>query len=92
MTLGVEAKVYDPFAFEGIIQLANVDPDRAVNILMSMEPPDTAYKGTDVMILSHIEARALIIHPVFQELYVNEGKWVNLLAKLIPEYEKYAEN
>lgn len=91
--IGKHEEVYDPFAAEGIIQLANVDADRAVKLLQSMKPPNAVYKykGTDVIILNHIEARALMVHPVFQTLYVNEGKWVNLLAKLIPEYEKYLE-
>ena len=89
--LGNREEVYDPFAYEGIIQLANVDPDRAAQLLFSMKPQDTQYEGADVMVLTHIEARALFLQPDIQAYFVNEGKWIKLLAKLIPEYEKYVE-
>ncbi len=38
-----------------------------------------------------IRASQLLLHQKMQAYYAKEGKWINYLAKRVPEYAKYIE-
>ena len=36
--------------------------------------------------------RQLFVHPELQDYYAKEGKWIDYLAKRVPEYAKYIKS
>lgn len=73
----------DPLLFHA---LSYLDMDEAVQLLLAQKTKHPNWIGTDLMAMSHIVARELLLHPDMQRFYVEEGKWVDFLAARVPEY------
>ena len=77
---------YDPYGASGILALAKIDPDRAVQLILADTSNESMYYTTDWVGLVYLNNMNLVQHPDMKAFYIQEGKWVDYLAKRIPGY------
>jgi len=82
MMLNSRSNAYDPYGGYGFSALAMIDPDRAVQLVLA----DRASYNTDWIAMLYRYNMHLVQHPDMKAFYIEEGKWVNYLAKRIPGY------
>ena len=74
-----------------LISVSHLDADWVVQRLLEEKARHSTWFGTDVVAALHVVCRQIIVHPDMQKFYVDEGKWVDYLAKRVPEYAKYRQ-
>ncbi len=80
---------YNSYGLAGFAALAETDTDRAVELVLQEKAKHPTWTGTDIIATFHITYRNIVTHPDMQAYYLDEGKWINYLAKRVPEYGKY---
>ena len=86
MMLNSRSNAYDPYGAMGVLALAKTEPDRAVQLIMADKANETLWSGTDWIALFYRYNMELVQHPDMKAFYIEEGKWVDYLAKRIPGY------
>ena len=86
MMLNNQGGSYDPWGAMGALALAKIDPDRAVELIMADRAGGNSWDGTDWVALYYRYNMNLVQHPDMKAFYIEEGKWVDYLAKRIPGY------
>jgi hypothetical protein len=81
---------YNSYGLEGFAALAETDLDRAVELVLQEKAQHPTWTGTDIIAIFHLTFRNIAAHPDMQAYYLEEGKWINYLAKRVPEYNKYS--
>lgn len=69
--------------------LSQLDLDQAVRLILDRKARHPGWYGTDVYATHHVALRHVVTHPLMQDFYVAEGKWVAFLAERVPEYAAY---
>ncbi|MDH3902054.1 MAG: hypothetical protein OES90_02415, partial [Xanthomonadales bacterium] len=77
---------YDPYGAFGVLALAKIDPDRAVQLILADRASENLWNGTDWIAMLYRYNMNLVQHPDMKAFYIEEGKWVDYLAKRIPGY------
>ena len=80
---------FDAYGLKGFLALSALDADRAVELVLAEASQKSFATGLGAIAALHILFRKIIVHPDMQAHYVKEGKWIDYLAKRVPEYEKY---
>ncbi len=70
----------------GVLALAKIDPDRAVQLILADRASENSWNGTDWIAMLYRYNMNLVQHPDMKAFYIEEGKWVDYLAKRIPGY------
>ena len=86
MILNSRSGTYDPYGAFGVLALAKIDPDRAVQLIMDDRANENVWSGTDWIAMLYRYHMNLVQHPDMKAFYIEEGKWVDYLAKRIPGY------
>ena len=86
MMLDNQSSNYDPWGAMGAVTLAKIDPDRSVELIMADRAGENSWDGTDWVALFYRYNMNLVQHPEMKAFYLDEGKWVDYLAKRIPGY------
>ena len=86
MMLNNQSGSYDPWGAMAALALAKIDPDRAVELIMADRAGGNSWDGTDWVALHYRYNMNLVQHPDMKAFYIEEGKWVEYLAKRIPGY------
>lgn len=86
MMLNNQSSSYDPWGAMGVLALAKIDPDRAVELIMADRADENSWDGTDWVALFYRYNMNLVQHPDMKAFYTKEGKWVDYLVKRIPGY------
>jgi TolB-like protein len=81
---------YNSYGLAGFAALAETDTDAAVELVLQEKAQHPTWTGTDIIATFHITYRNIVTHPEMQAYYLDEGKWINYLAKRVPEYSKYS--
>lgn len=80
---------FDADGAAGLMALRSVDMDRAVEMAMVRKETQATRDGMDWIAANGVIEREFVTHPKTMEYYLAEGKWVDYLAKRIPEYAEY---
>lgn len=86
MMLNNKSSSYDPWGARGALALAKIDPDRSVELIMADRAGGNSWDGTDWVALFYRYNMNLVQHSDMKAFYIEEGKWVEYLAKRIPGY------
>ncbi len=86
MILNNRSDTYDPYGAMGILATAEIDADRAVQLIMAEKAREQSWVGTDWIALYYRYNMNLVQHPEMKAFYIDEGKWLDYLAKRIPGY------
>jgi TolB-like protein/tetratricopeptide (TPR) repeat protein len=86
MMLNNQSTSYDPWGAMGVLALAKIDPDRAVELIMADRADENSWDGTDWVALFYRYNMNLVQHPDMKAFYTKEGKWLDYLARRIPGY------
>jgi len=86
MMLNSGSDTYDPYGVMGVLALAKIDPDRAVQLILADRANENVWSGTDWIAMLYRYHMNLVQHPDMKAFYIEEGKWVDYLAKRIPGY------
>ena len=86
MILNSRSDTYDPYGAFGVLALAKIDPDRAVQLILADRASENLWSGTDWIAMLYRYHMNLVQHPDMKAFYIEEGKWVDYLAKRIPGY------
>ena len=86
MMLNSRSDTYDPYGITGVLALAKIDPDRAVQLILADRASENSWSGTDWIAMLYRYHMNLVQHPDLKAFYIEEGKWVDYLAQRIPGY------
>jgi TolB-like protein len=86
MILSSRSDTYDPYGAMGVSALAKIDPDRAAQLILAERAKENSWSGTDWIALFYRYNMELVQQPDLKAFYIEEGKWVDYLAKRIPGY------
>lgn len=86
MIINSRSDTYDPYGAFGVLALAEIDPDRAVQLILADRASENLWNGTDWIAMLYRYHMNLVQHPDMKAFYIEEGKWVDYLAKRIPGY------
>jgi len=86
MMLSRKSNAYDPYGALGTLALAIIEPDRAVQLILADRAGENLWSGTDWIAMLYRYNMNLVQHPDMKAFYIEEGKWVDYLAKRIPGY------
>lgn len=85
MMINNKSDTYDPYAIEGVLALAKIDPDKAAQLIFAEKDQQYAW-STDWIALFYRYNMELVQQTDMKAFFIEEGKWVDYLARRIPGY------